>query len=191
MPAEVFNHATLSALFRYWDRKRADRAMPARRDIDPIEMGPKLLPHLMLCELSDHAARIRFRLVGTFLVKRLGYDPTGHWLSEMPKSDYLDFLAKALRQTYVEAAPLYASSSFRWGAKSRLDAHHVLLPLTAGNGDEPTIALVGTNYVSEEVFPPQIRALDSMAQHHAGKREILETALSAADHRAVKSAIVA
>lgn len=190
MPAEVFNHVTLSALFRYWDKKRADRAMPARRDIDPIEMGPKLLPHLMLCELSDHADRIRFRLVGTFLVKRLGYDPTGHWLSELPKSDYLDSLAKALRQTYAEASPLYAASSFRWGAKSRLDAHHVFLPLTSGSGTEPAIVLVGTTYVSEEVFPPQIRTLDTMAQHHVGKREILATTLAQA-RRDVKSAIVA
>ena len=53
MSAELFQHATLSALFRYWEKKRGGRAMPARRDIDPIEMGPKLLPHLMLCELSD------------------------------------------------------------------------------------------------------------------------------------------
>jgi hypothetical protein len=164
--------------------------MPARRDIDPIEMGPKLLPHLMLCELSDHADRIRFRLVGTFLVKRLGFDPTGHWLSDLPKSDYLDALAKALRQTYVEASPLYASSSFRWGAKSRLDAHHVLLPLTAGSGNEPAIVLVGTSYVSEEVFPPQIRTLDTMAQHQVGKREILETAMPLA-RREIKPAVVA
>lgn len=189
MPAEVFNHATLSALFRYWDKKRAERAMPARRDIDPIEMGPRLLPHLMLCELGDHGDRIRFRLVGTFLVKRLGYDPTGQWLADLPKSDYLDFLAKTLRQTYAEAAPLYAASSFRWGTKSRLDTHHVLLPLT--NGDTGTaMALVGITFASDDVFPPQIRTLDTTGQHHIGRREIL--ALSPpASWREIKSAFVA
>ncbi|HWE74211.1 MAG TPA: PAS domain-containing protein, partial [Stellaceae bacterium] len=108
MPAEVFNHATLSALFRYWDEKRTGRVMPARRDIDPIEMGPRLLPHLMLCEFADKGTRIRFRLVGTLLVKRLGFDPTGKWLADLPKSDYLDFLARMVRLSYAEQAPIFA-----------------------------------------------------------------------------------
>jgi len=189
MSAEVLNHATLSALFRYWDKKRGGRAMPTRRDIDPIEMGPKLLPHLMLCELSDRGDRIRFRLVGTFLVKRLGYDPTGRWLADLPNSNYLDFLAKILRQTYAAAAPMFAASSFRWGAKGRLDAHHLLLPLTTG-GSEPSMVLIGTAYVSDEVFPPQIRALDTLAQHSIGKREILAPTPPAAWHE-VKSMSVA
>lgn len=172
MPAEVLNHATLSALFRYWNTKRDGRAMPARRDIDPIEMGPKLLPHLMLCELAERGNRIRFRLVGTFLVKRLGFDPTARWLADLPQSDYLEFLARMLRQTHSEAAPLYAGSNFRWGANGRLEAHHLLLPLTTG-GSEPNMVLVGTAYASDELYPPQIRALDTLAHHSAGKREIL------------------
>lgn len=189
MPAEVFNHATLGALFRYWDKKRNGRTMPARRDIDPIEMGPKLLPHLMLCELAERGTRIRFRLVGTLLVKRLGYDPTGHWLADLPKSDYLDHLARLLRQTYTEASPVYATSSFRWGVKGRLDAYHLLLPLTTG-GNEPSMVLIGTAYMSEDVFPPQIRALDALAQHSAGKREILPPGTQAAA-REMKTANVA
>ena len=71
MPSELFDHATLSALLRYWEDKRAGRRMPARSDIDPIEMGKRLLPHLMLCEISEHGNAIRIRLVGTSLVKRL------------------------------------------------------------------------------------------------------------------------
>jgi hypothetical protein len=190
MSAEVFNHATLGALFRYWDKKRDGRSMPSRRDIDPIEMGPKLLPHLMLCEVADRGQRIRFRLVGTLLVKRLGYDPTGKWLADLPKSDYLDFLARIVRQSYAEAAPIFADSTFRWGAKGRLDAHHLLLPLTTG-GSEVGIVLVGTAYVSEEVFPPQIRALDTLAHHSIGKREILVPAAATPAWREVKTANVA
>lgn len=190
MPAEVFNHATLSALFRYWDEKRNGRAMPARREIDPIEMGPRLLPHLMLCELAEGGARIRFRLVGTLLVKRLGYDPTGKWHADLPKSDYLDFLVRMVRLSYAEAAPIFADSTFRWGAKNRLDAHHLLLPLTTDNPDGG-IVMVGTAYFSEEVFPPQIRQLDTIAHHSVGKREILSLKTTAPSWREVKTANVA
>jgi hypothetical protein len=190
MPAEVLNHATLSALFRYWDEKRGGRALPARRDIDPIEMGPRLLPHLMLCELADRGSRIRFRLVGTLLVKRLGYDPTGKWLADLPKSDYLDFLARMVRLSFAEAAPIFADSTFRWGAKGQLDAHHLLLPLTTDN-PEGGIVMVGTAYVSEEVFPPQICQLDKLAHHSVGKREILSLKTTAPAWREVKTANVA
>jgi hypothetical protein len=190
MPAEVFNHATLSALFRYWDEKRTGRVMPARRDIDPIEMGPRLLPHLMLCEFADKGTRIRFRLVGTLLVKRLGFDPTGKWLADLPKSDYLDFLARMVRLSYAEQAPIFADSTFRWGTKGQLDAHHLLLPLTTG-GEDAGIVMVGTAYVSEEVYPPQIRQLDMLAHHSVGKREILNIQTKAPSWRDIKTANVA
>jgi hypothetical protein len=172
MPSEVYNQATLGPLFRYWDKKRGDRAMPTRREIDPIEMGPKLLPHLMLCELADQGSRIRFRLVGTILVKRFGFDPTGQWLGELPKSDYLDYLGKLLRQANAEGAPIYGESNFRWGAKGRLEVRHLLLPL-ATNEDQPSMVLIGMSYSSDEVFPPQIRVLDTQGVHTIGKREVL------------------
>lgn len=172
MSREVFSHATLSALLLYWQEKRGARRMPARHDIDPIEMDKRLLPHLMLCELAEHGNIVRFRLVGTSLAKRLGFDPTGQRLADLPKGDYFDFLGKVLRRTYSEAAPLYGESSFSWSAKGRLDARHLLLPLSAG-GAEPAIVLMGATFSSDEVFPPQIRTLNTTAQHHPGKCEVV------------------
>lgn len=172
MASEVFQDPTLGALFRYWDAQRRGRKMPARQDIDPIAMGPKLLPHLMLCEVTEHGNKIRFRLVGTSLVKRLGFDPTGQLLADLPTSDYVDFLGKLLRQAHAEAAPVYGESSFRWGLKGRLEARQLLLPLTSG-GSDPKIVLVGAAYSSNEVFPPQIRALGTLAKHSIDKRETL------------------
>lgn len=189
MPQELFNHATLGALLLYWEEKRGARRMPARQDIDPIEMNKRLLPHLMLCEVSEHGNLIRFRLVGTSLVKRLGFDPTGQFFSDLPKGDYMDFLGALLRRAYSEAAPVYGESVFRWGVKGRLDARHLLLPLSAG-GAEPALVLIGTAYNSDEVFPPQIRALNGTARHHIGKRTVLTPGMFA-DLAARKSANIA
>ena len=69
MPQALFGHATLGAVLRYWEKKRGKRRMPARRDIDPIEMDRRVLPQLMLCEVSAHGNLVRFRLVGTSLAK--------------------------------------------------------------------------------------------------------------------------
>jgi hypothetical protein len=61
-------------LYRYWLGKRGDRAMPARKDIDPAEI-PALLPYLILAEKVGD--KFRYRLVGTAIVQEVGIDPTG------------------------------------------------------------------------------------------------------------------
>ncbi|HKT20894.1 MAG TPA: PAS domain-containing protein [Stellaceae bacterium] len=177
MPPALFGHATLSALLRYWEKKRGKRRMPARRDIDPIEMDRRVLPQLMLCEVAEHGNVIRFRLVGTSLAKRLGFDPTGQRLGDLPESGYIDFLGGLLRRSYADAAPVYGESSFHWGIKGRLEARHLLLPLSAG-GAEPGIVLVATAYSSEDAFPPPIRVLDGIAEHRAGLRQVLTPGIS-------------
>jgi hypothetical protein len=180
MPQALFSHATLGALFAYWEKKRGTRHMPARQDIDPIEMDRRVLPHLMLCELSDHGNVIRFRLVGTALAKRLGFDPTGQCLSDLPEADYFSFLGVLIRRSYADAAPIYGESSFRWGAKGQLDARHLLLPLSAG-GSEPGIVLMATSYSSDDVFPPQIRVLNGIAKHRIGASQPITSTAAAQD----------
>ncbi len=172
MSQELYDHATFGALFRYWEKKRGARRIPARHDIDPIEMDRRLLPHLMLCELSGRGNVVRFRLVGTALAKRLGFDPTGQLLSDLPRADYFDFFGSLVRQACAEAAPIYGESVFYWAARGRLDAGHLFLPLSTGRA-EPTIVLIGATYKSDDVFPPQICALNGMAQHCVTKREVV------------------
>lgn len=172
MPQALLGHATLGALLCYWEKKRGKRRMPARRDIDPIEMDRRVLPQLMLCELSGHGNVIRFRLVGTSLAKRFGFDPTGQCLGDFAQSPYLDFLGGLMRRSYAEAAPIYAESAFHWGAKGKLDAHHLLLPLSV-SGSETGILLVAAAFGSDDVFPPPIRVLDAIAEHRIGLCEVM------------------
>ena len=61
-------------LYRYWLGKRGDRAMPARKDIDPAEI-PALLPYLALVDKVGD--KFRYRLVGSAIVREAGIDPTG------------------------------------------------------------------------------------------------------------------
>src|SRR5690349_9111742 len=73
----------IAALLDYWEVKRDGRPMPDRRDIDPAELPPKLLPHLLLGETLDGGTRWRYRLVGTEIVRRLGFDPTGKYIDDV------------------------------------------------------------------------------------------------------------
>jgi hypothetical protein len=177
MPAPI-DTPMLKALLDYWQGKRGARALPARRDIDPLEMGPHLLPHLLLCDLFDRGTRARFRLVGTEVVRRLGFDPTGKYLEPGARGSYFELLASLHRLVYCERAPLYSASAFTWESGRQLKVQHLLLPLSH-DGPDPAIALVGMGIDSGEVFPPTIRALDGSAAHAETRRFVVTpTALS-------------
>ena len=80
----------LRALFGYWREKRGDGTMPARADLDPLEI-PTLLPIVGLVDVLDGGARFRYRLVGTEIVDVDGHDATGRFLDEvLPDSGSAD-----------------------------------------------------------------------------------------------------
>src|SRR5258708_40028204 len=77
----------LLALLNYWERKRADKEVPDRRDIDPTEMPPFLLPHLCLIEICEND-RLKLRLVGTENVRQHPRRNTGKNAHENPKGTH-------------------------------------------------------------------------------------------------------
>jgi hypothetical protein len=81
-----------AAFFRYWNAKRGTRAMPARADLDPIEMKP-WLPGVALVEVKRAAAGnqsparnqsyvLRYRLIGTRPTSLRGREVTGLTVEE-------------------------------------------------------------------------------------------------------------
>jgi len=74
-------HKNVQAMHDYWLAKRGDRAMPARADIQPAEIK-KLLPMMVLVDVTADARRFVYRLVGTQEVAERGNDPTGKSIAE-------------------------------------------------------------------------------------------------------------
>jgi hypothetical protein len=76
----------LRSIYRYWDGKRAGRAMPSRADIDPADLKPHL-PQIVLLDVEPDPLRFRYRLVGTEVTRvRRGTsksDPTGTYVDEV------------------------------------------------------------------------------------------------------------
>lgn len=75
------SHASLRQLYAYWDARRGARTMPARSDIDPVDLKA-LLPVLILIDVVPDARRYTYRLVGTREVEMRGRDPTGKSILE-------------------------------------------------------------------------------------------------------------
>jgi len=71
----------IAAFYAYWDGKRRGNELPARADIDPLEMV-SFLPGIVLIDVVADARRFVYRLVGTREVAIRGRDPTGKSVAE-------------------------------------------------------------------------------------------------------------
>jgi hypothetical protein len=62
---ETEDFAFFRPLLRYWEGRRAGRIAPARGDIDPLDLPPLLLPHIVLIEVRRDPLEFAYRLAGT------------------------------------------------------------------------------------------------------------------------------
>ena len=90
------SHGSLRNLYNYWNARRGARLMPARGDLDPVDLKP-ILPVLILIDVVLDERRYIYRLVGTREVEMRGSDPTGKavqdaYYAESPEetAHYLD-----------------------------------------------------------------------------------------------------
>lgn len=121
--------AVLDPLLEYWSSKRAGRIMPERPEIDPVEMGPVLLPHLMITEFLEHGRRVRARLCGTAAAARFGCDPTGRGLERAFNADFRQLLMELHREVYCTATPVFSEWLLAWKDGRNLSLRLLLLPM--------------------------------------------------------------
>lgn len=110
MPSLVDHIETpdLRRLYSYWDGLRRGRDFPARRDIDPLDF-PYALGQVILLDVLYTPLRFRFRLHGTTLVLRAGYDMTGKMADELPHPRSRDLLVERCRTVVETRGPAVAA----------------------------------------------------------------------------------
>lgn len=129
-PGTEIADVRLRGLLEYWRSKRGSRPMPARADIDPVDI-PTLLPIIGLTDVLDGGARFRYRLLGTEVVAAAGYDPTGRYLDQaLPDSGYSDYLIGLFREVVRERRPLYGESDLLGGGRVERQVQRLLMPLS-------------------------------------------------------------
>lgn len=152
VPELLAGDPILGALYRYWNRCRGERRVPDRGDIDPIALGPKLLPHVGLMDIVDGGGRVRYRLLGTAIVERFGSDPTGKFMDEVMSGTYSDYIHGLYREVVRARAPVYSESVFRWDVAGFVRTRRLYLPLTHG-GDAVAMALIGQVFLGPALKP--------------------------------------
>jgi hypothetical protein len=121
--------AILRAVLDYWEAKRAGRAMPQRRDIDPAELRG-VLPHLQITEVIDGGSRFRYRLVGTAVVEAFGAEFTGRYVDELVSGARDHFVHACYRAVCAARRPAFVRSKYITTRNVDLTANRVLLPLS-------------------------------------------------------------
>src|SRR3569833_438764 len=131
----AMKHKNSHLLVGYWSRLRAGRDVPDQTDIDPRAIK-RLLSYAFILD-CENPARPAYRLAGTALCERFGYELKGtgflgHWEAHSSLS-----LAALLRQSLKLRQPICLSSIATTADNGLVELETILTPMTF-NGGEPT-----------------------------------------------------
>lgn len=141
----------LQSLYRYWLAKRRERPMPARGDIDPLEIPGDIWPHTMLLDVLWEAEepRFRYRRVGDVFWRSAGREPTGLFINEvLPETaGYRRYVIGIYEETVRRRRAMYTANSFTLDDRETdMSVERISLPLSS---DGETVNMVLAAHVFE------------------------------------------
>lgn len=142
------SHPKLRRLYEYWCEKRGDRKMPARADLDPLDMT-FIIGNIILVDVIDGSPlQFRIRLHGTNLVQRVGYELTGKMLDELPQTEFRKLAQESFTRVATGAEPT-AGKRDRVIDDRFARYETAILPLSSG-GERVERLLIGLIYDDEK-----------------------------------------
>ena len=123
-------HPKIRALHDYWAGKRRGRAMPARADLDPIDI-PALLPHVFLIEVKAAEPQLlTYRVFGTALVELFGFDFTLQEVGKGTLPEHLPEMRARYGRVIRDGQPYYHRTRLRDRLNDFTDVDRIILPLS-------------------------------------------------------------
>ncbi len=155
----------LSRALRYWHSKCAAGRLPARADIDPLDLDPALLPHVVLTEVVQDGARrrFRFRLSGTAVSAAAGLELTGQFIDALnPNKQYAAYIEGLYHLTIETRRPVYSESlALAARASATRATRRIICPLSS-DGNVVDMCLGFQTFVETGGFePPSLTYADS------------------------------
>ncbi len=135
--------------WEYWRAKCADGSLPARRALDPVDfpyvLGEVLLIEARRADASDAPTwRFRYRLIGTQVVARDGYDLTNKSLEDLPEPEYREQIRRSWTTVCETAEPFHCIRDRTMdGRVRRYEA--IVLPLAENGHDVDMLIAVQHN----------------------------------------------
>src|SRR5262245_23207213 len=99
--------SVIKAVMSVWDRRQTPGGMMTKDAVDPFELK-HWLPYLTISEFHDDPFRVRYRLVGTEVVRFVKRDFTGIWLHESGwEADIIEMNRALYHHVYTTRRPLF------------------------------------------------------------------------------------
>ena len=135
--------ARMRDAFAYWHWIRQGKPMPARTDLDPLDI-PLLLPNTILVDVTHHPpggiwSRIRhrpaplefrYRLIGTDIVRRSTHDYTGKRFADIPHMAAGTPFWHRHEEVVRQGRPHFSAVSYIGPDKAVRSCHVLLAPLS-------------------------------------------------------------
>lgn len=97
-------HPDLLRLYDYWVSRHHGELLPSRQDLDPADFK-FAVGNVTLIDVLCEPVRFRFRLIGSLMAQRMGWDLTGKMVDEVPDAEYREGLLAAYRKMVADRQP--------------------------------------------------------------------------------------
>ncbi|HEY5336647.1 MAG TPA: PAS domain-containing protein [Rhizomicrobium sp.] len=164
--ANVFSHPTLTFLHDYWNAKRGDRKMPARKDVSPSDLRQHL-GWIFLADVLPDADDFRYRLVGNLVGSYFGLNGTHQTLREVFAPFGRETVEGTLliyRKVVSGQLPVRVTGQTNWDGKGLEPYETVYLPLS---DDGQTANMILSGFVFDKDAVLMNRAIAAEHSAHA------------------------
>lgn len=120
----------LFGILDYWNRKRGAREMPARADIDPLDLR-RQLGNLIIIDVEHQPTRLRYRLIGTRITELMGRDSTGKYYDEIYDAELLNSIYRSFEWLFANRRPLRTHGEAFYPDKNFYSYETLNLPLSS------------------------------------------------------------
>jgi hypothetical protein len=126
-------HPSSRALFRFWEKARAENAAPRREDLE-LKRIVGLVPYLFIAEATPAAGTFRWRLAGSMLCQLFRRELAGRSVLEHWDSFEAETIARLLTGTVERAQPCVLRFRFETDSREVIGAELAGFPLVASTG---------------------------------------------------------
>jgi hypothetical protein len=152
-PPDSFDNPTLLEFLEYWRSKCREGRLPARADIDPVEIHG-MLPGIIIIEVveEDGRQRYRFRLFGTAHVEYNQRDLTGMCIDEVFGPEDVDKTEAAYAGVVETGEPHYWRTNVMLPGREFVHYERLIAPLAS---DGETIDMLIGMFVFDRIESPK------------------------------------
>lgn len=130
----------------HWRALAGDRAMPRRKDFDPLAVTA-LMPHIMLKDVRRDPLDFRYRLVGTTVRYHSNADYTGRWMSEIPHQGPDSVVWSVCASVATKAEPILLRPPYAGPQRDFIWLEAAVLPLSDTDGNPPGMLLLFIDFL--------------------------------------------